>query len=104
MSKGIGEPETRTIDFPATAFSLEAIKRASYTLMAQLNVALGQEHDRTLCTLTSTMPGTDLDQLEQAFRREVLDQDLRLSLEEKTEPMRSAILGLAFSRTGLQHE
>jgi len=43
-----------------------------------------------------------LDGLERDFRRELLDQDLRINLEARTEPIRTAILGLAFSRTGLQ--
>jgi hypothetical protein len=37
-----------------------------------------------------------------AISDEVLDQELRLSTEAKTEDLRNAILGLAFSRTGLQ--
>jgi hypothetical protein len=32
----------------------------------------------------------------------VLDQDLRASIARETEPVRNAVLALAFSRTGLQ--
>ena len=49
-------------------------------------------------------PSADLELLERDFRRELLDQDLRMNLEARTEPIRTAILGLAFSRTGLQNE
>ena len=96
--------DNRTIRIQESTFCLEAVKRASYALMARLNVAIEREQDGIVCTLAAARPGEDLDRLERDFRREVLDQDLRLSLEAKTEPVRSAILGLAFSRTGLQHE
>jgi DNA-binding FrmR family transcriptional regulator len=36
------------------------------------------------------------------LQAEVLDQDLRATISRETEPMRNAILALAFSRTGLQ--
>jgi len=39
---------------------------------------------------------------ERDLRREVVDHDLRISIEQRTSPYRDAILGLAFSKTGLQ--
>ena len=44
----------------------------------------------------------DLEAAERELRAEVLDQDLRASIARETEPVRNAILALAFSRTGLQ--
>jgi len=37
-----------------------------------------------------------------AFKRELLDQQLRLSIKKETEPQRNLILAYAFSKTGLQ--
>jgi His-Xaa-Ser system protein HxsD len=36
------------------------------------------------------------------FKRELLDQQLRLQIKKETEPARNLILAYAFSRTGLQ--
>jgi hypothetical protein len=54
---------------------------------------------RTRCVLTPAA-GQDPATLEVDFRREVLDQDLRISTERDTEGVRNLILGLAFSRVG----
>ena len=92
------------IEFPATAFSLEAAKRAAYDLMAQLDVSFSV-NDRSLsCELSPAGTDVDMTAAARAFRRAVLDHELRLSIEAKTEPLRTAILGLAFSNTGLQRE
>jgi His-Xaa-Ser system protein HxsD len=37
----------------------------------------------------------------ESFKKEVLDQDLRLKLKAETEPIRNLILAHAFSKTGL---
>ena len=36
------------------------------------------------------------------FKRELLDQQLRISIKKETEPQRNLILAYAFSKTGLQ--
>lgn len=90
------------VEFPLPGFALEAVKRAAYMLMARVTVTYEITPDIIRCTLSPAAPSIDLALAERDFRREVLDQDLRLSIEARTEPMRTAILGLAFSRTGLQ--
>ena len=63
-----------------------------------------QEGDSWVCALTFVSP-SDADAVERAKRdlqAEVLDQDLRASISRETEPVRNAILAMAFSRTGLQ--
>jgi len=89
---------------PVNGFSLEAAKRAAYDLMGSLDVSFTL-NDQTLCgELRPTGPDVDAAAAEREFRRSLLDHELRLSTEQRTEPMRSAILGLAFSKTGLQRE
>ena len=83
-------------------FSLEALKRAAYVLMARATVAFETSNLEVRCTIIPTTETMDLQLLERDFRREVIDQDLRMEIEARTEPMRNAILGLTFSRTGLQ--
>jgi His-Xaa-Ser system protein HxsD len=90
------------VDFPAGGFSVEAVKRAAYMLMARLDIMVEMSGDIIRCALQPAKAGTDMSTAERDFRREVLDQDLRMSIELRTEPYRNAILGLAFSKTGLQ--
>lgn len=92
------------IEFPATGFSLEAAKRAAYDLMAQVDVSFTANEQSLSCELRPARPDVDMSLAERDFRRSVLDHELRLSIEAKTEPLRTAILGLAFSNTGLQGE
>jgi His-Xaa-Ser system protein HxsD len=92
------------IEFPATGFALEAAKRAAYDLMARFDVSFSVEEETLCCELSPVAPDIDMASAEREFRRSVLDHDLRLSIERQTEPLRTAILALAFSNTGLQRE
>ena len=92
------------IELPATGFSLEAAKRAAYELMARIDVAFSVNGKTLSCNLSPVAPDVDMASAERDFRRCVLDHDLRLSIEQRTEPLRTAILALAFSNTGLQRE
>lgn len=92
----------RTVLLSRAAFSVEAVKRASYSLMAQYDVSVVLSDDEIHCTLMPAAPAVSMNTAERDFRREVVDQDLRISIEQRTEAYRDTILGLAFSRTGLQ--
>jgi His-Xaa-Ser system protein HxsD len=92
------------IEFPATGFSLEAAKRAAYDLMARVDVSFSSNEQLLSCELNPVRPDVDMTVAERDFRRAVLDHELRISVEHQTEPLRTAILGLAFSNTGLQSE
>jgi His-Xaa-Ser system protein HxsD len=101
---GLSQPVLR-IRFPRVMFGDEALKRAAYAFMRRATVAFSVDGENTICSLEpTTVSDVDLLNLERDFRREVIDQDLRVSTELATEPLRNAILGLAFSRTGLQNE
>jgi His-Xaa-Ser system protein HxsD len=94
--------EARTVLLSRAAFSIEAVKRASYSLMAQYDVSVELSDDDIVCTLTPANKASSMESAERDFRREVVDHDLRISIEQRTEAYRDTILGLAFSRTGLQ--
>lgn len=87
------------VDFAERVYAPEAFKRAAYAVMARASVAIEPQGSRIICLLTPTA-GHDSANLEADFRREVLDQDLRISTERETEGVRNLILGLAFSRVG----
>lgn len=92
------------IDLPVAGFSLEAAKRSAYELMARIDVSFSMNGETLSCELIPVRPDIDMVLAERDFRRGVLDHELRISIEQQTEPLRAAILGLAFSNTGLQGE
>ncbi|OYU75477.1 MAG: hypothetical protein CFE32_14170 [Alphaproteobacteria bacterium PA3] len=87
------------VDFAEGLFAPEAFKRAAYALMARASVTIEPKDGWISCRL-APVGEQDLAALEADFRREVLDQDLRISTERDTEGVRNLILGLAFSRVG----
>ena len=89
---------------PSAVFGFEAVKRAAYSFMKRATVVFEDGSEGLTLIVSPLEPSADLELLERDFRRELLDQDLRMNLEARTEPIRTAILGLAFSRTGLQNE
>lgn len=89
------------VEFPAGAYSVEAVHRAAYALMAKIDVRIAGV-DPILCELASLSAQLSPDEAAVMFRREVTDQELRICIEQKTSAYRDVILGLAFSKTGLQ--
>lgn len=100
MSSIVGD--ARTVHLSRAVFSIEAVKRASYFLMARYDVSMALSEEAIVCTLRPANQTIPMDIAERDFRREVVDQDLRILIEGRTEAYRDTILGLAFSRTGLQ--
>ena len=90
------------VAFPLAVYGVEAVKRAAYAFMARAVCDIQTTNAEVVCKLTATSSGEISEILERDFKREVLDQDLRISIEQQTEPMRNAILGFTFSKTGLQ--
>jgi His-Xaa-Ser system protein HxsD len=86
-----------TVAFATSVHSLDAVKRAAYAFMARATISIEPSESELRCTLDPES-GEDIERLVRDFRREVLDQDLRIEIEAKTEPLRNMILGLAFSR------
>ena len=103
-SRGDSAQAIARVTFDTRVYALPIIKKAAYRLLARFDTEITQEGDAWICTLRFAAPtGADaLAQAERDLRAEVLDQDLRASIARETEPVRNAILALAFSRTGLQ--
>lgn len=87
------------IDYAEGLYAVEACKRAAYVLMSRATVDIELATGRIRCVLWPA-DRQDAAEIEADFRREVLDQDLRISTERSTEGVRNLILGLAFSRVG----
>jgi His-Xaa-Ser system protein HxsD len=92
--------------FPAGLYRVEAIKRAAYKFSASFAFDIAISEAGFSCTLKPlrALSIDEATQLLNEFTVEVLDQDLRCSIAEETAPIRTAILGYAFSRTDLQGE
>jgi len=84
------------------AYTVEAVHRTAYALMATVDVQIASLEPSIVCSLIPLNDGADLESLELNFRRELTDQQLRIAIEQRTDQYRDLILGLAFSRTGLQ--
>lgn len=92
------------ISFPKEAYSLAAIKKAAYRFSDRLSVEIipGERATDCICRFLHSCTDEEAQRILEAFRIEVLDHDLRLTIAQETEPMRNAILAYAFSKTGLQ--
>lgn len=85
-------------------YTLDTLKKAAYRLINRMSVNFRTEGHDVICDLMAKKPQDARELLKQEFLDEVLDQDLRERVARETEAVRNAILGYAFSRTGLQGE
>ncbi|NOZ94434.1 MAG: His-Xaa-Ser system protein HxsD [Acidobacteria bacterium] len=85
-------------------FSETAVKNACYRLADLVTSELQRGPANQLCvTLILGDSGVGADAVEAAFRRELLDQDLREKVARETEALRNLILAHALSRVPLLH-
>ena len=104
MSEGAIASEE--VAFDPDAFSMEAIKRASYKFASEFTISIRQD-SKILCKLEfekKLFDDTQRAQIIRRFKTEVLDQDLREKIARETEQVRNLILAHAFSQTGLQDD
>jgi His-Xaa-Ser system protein HxsD len=90
--------------FPRDMFDLDVIKKAAYRFTDRCAFDFALDNDEILCAIRplTGLSEPELAALEEDFRIEVLDQDLRRSISAETAAVRNAILAYTFSRTGLQ--
>lgn len=94
---------TTRLELDPAIYRLEAVQKAAYRFIDRLTVLISQNDGKLVCEIDPVKSmGTPLDDILGNFKRELLDQQLRLQIKEETEPARNLILAYAFSRTGLQ--
>lgn len=96
--------EAVIISFASSIYDAEAIQKAAYKAINFFTVNIQPTPESIQCSLTPNI-GVSHAQFSHSveeFKKEVLDQQLRLKLNAETEPVRNLILGIAFSNTGLQ--
>lgn len=94
---------TSTVIFDGNVFSLNAVKKAAYRHLRAFTTDISVIDKQIQCVLTFPIPIGEKDrvQIENEFKKEVLDQDLREQLHVETAAVRNVILAHAFSKTGL---
>lgn len=102
IGAALGDRAPLCVSLCSAAFSIEAIHRAAYALMAEIDVRITQVVPDIMCELRPLSDKMSPADAELSFRREVTDQELRIGIEQRTGAYRDLILGLAFSKTGLQ--
>jgi His-Xaa-Ser system protein HxsD len=93
---------TTVVRFATGVFDVDCIKRAAYQLSDRLLVEIEPSSDEIVCTLRTVVGKTSTDEIENEFRRAVLDHDLRATIAKETERVRNLVLAIAFSKTGVQ--
>ena len=94
------------IELDSKVCSIESAQKAAYRSIAHFTIDIQVSDTHLNCKLTSnTSVGEEaFDFAVQEFRKNILDEELRLKLKKETEPVRNLILGIAFSKTGLQKD
>ena len=87
------------VRFSATTTSQETLERAAYALAQALSAQISRDDQDWVVTIHPR--GDSGEDLAHRFRQEVTDQSLRARIAERTDPVRTLVWALAFSKTGL---
>ena len=90
------------LQIDSKTYCLEAVQKSAYRFIDKFTILISQQDEFINCEI-SMNNGNDIDeQILNGFKRELLDQQLRVSIKKETESQRNLILAYAFSKTGLQ--
>jgi His-Xaa-Ser system protein HxsD len=94
-----------TIEFDEGIFGVDCVKRAAYSLADLFATEISSSEEKVKCILhfADAQTSDQAEKLLNRFRIAVIDYDLRQKIREETEPLRSAILAYAYSKTNLQN-
>ena len=92
------------ITFDEKLYNVEAIQKAAYRSLNVFTVDITITDGKINCLLKPNISASESGFAHgvEEFKKDVLDQQLRIKLKAETEPIRNLILGIAFSNTGLQ--
>ena len=80
----------------------DCLKAAIYKFNKIISAKIDLVGDDYICEFTPLNKQLDFDQFFSEFDQELIDQELRREISQKTSEYRNFILSLAFSNTGLQ--
>jgi His-Xaa-Ser system protein HxsD len=90
------------LELDEKSYCLEAVQKSAYRFIDKLTILISVLDSKVHCEIEMN-DGKEIDtKLINEFKRELLDQQLRISIKKETEPQRNLILAYAFSKTGLQ--
>lgn len=94
---------TVCVSFDSNTTHLEAIKKSAYKFAKDCSILLSEESGQFIAHITffAKKEPDSKTRLIGAFCNEVIDQELRERIAEKTEMTRNLILAQAFSKTKL---
>ena len=94
------------ISLDSKVCSIESAQKAAYRSINHFTIDIQTSDTHLNCKLISNAGVGEeaFDFAVQEFRKNILDEELRLKLKKETEPLRNLILGIAFSKTGLQKD
>lgn len=90
--------------FDSSIYSKEAVKKACYKFADVCSTHIATNSDGQIVVRVEFQEEPDTEQrglIIQSLVNETLDQDLRDSIKQETEPVRNLILAQAFSKTSL---
>ncbi|MEQ1602495.1 MAG: His-Xaa-Ser system protein HxsD [Methylophilaceae bacterium] len=89
--------------FDERLYSLEAVQKAAYRFIHLFTTDMSLSDGKIVCSLKPTQEQTPegLEHYVDEFKKEVLDQHLRIKIKAETEDVRNLVLGIAFSNSGL---
>ena len=88
--------------YSSSIYNIDCIKAAIYKFSKMVYVKIDIIDGDFVCNFSSLSDSFDFDEFLKNFDQELIDQELRQSISNKTEEYRNFILSLAFSKTGLQ--
>ena len=91
------------LNLDPSVYCVEAVQAAAYRFIDRMAVLTSRNGEYIKCDITiDDELINSSDNLISDFKKELLDQQLRIQIKAETEPTRNLILSLAFSGSGLQ--
>lgn len=91
------------VRFQQSVYGIDPILKAAHRFTDRCHVHAEQSDGMTIVRLTARTALANLRHLAGEFANEVLDQRLRATLAEQTEPIRRLLIAQAFSKVDLLH-
>ncbi len=91
------------LQLDSSVYLIEAVQKAAYRFIDRFAVVISNESGHIFLDITfDAKYEVNADKILADFKKELLDQNLRVKIKAETEPMRNLILAYAFSKSGLQ--
>lgn len=94
---------THKLQLDSSVYLIEAVQKAAYRFIDRFAVIISSESSHILLDITfDDKHVANSEKILADFKKELLDQNLRIIIKAETEPMRNLILAYTFSKSGLQ--